>query len=111
MDLPVALKFRKEFVKGCSCKQAEYNPTQIEAANKRAEVEPTAPAAPAAPSGPPPQLDLDMGGDTPAAPAAPAAQAPAAPPAPEAVAPPPQAQAEPGQSSMVKKSAPPATAQ
>jgi hypothetical protein len=39
MDLPVALKYRKEFVKGCSCKQAEYNPTDIEAANKRAEAE------------------------------------------------------------------------
>src|SRR3989304_808439 len=36
MDLPVALRFRKEFVNGCSCKQAEYNPTEIEAANKRA---------------------------------------------------------------------------
>jgi hypothetical protein len=112
MDLPVALKFRKEYVKGCSCKQAEYNPTQIEAANKRAEADantPAAAAAPAAPSGPPPQLDLDMGGDTPAAPAAPAAQAPAAPAAPEAAAsPPPQAQADPaGQSSMVKKPAPP----
>ncbi len=31
MDLPVAFKFRKEYVKGCSCKQAEYNPTEIEA--------------------------------------------------------------------------------
>jgi hypothetical protein len=37
MDLPVALRFRKEYVKGCSCKQAEYNPTEIEASNKRAE--------------------------------------------------------------------------
>ena len=27
VDLPVAFKFRKEYVKGCSCKQAEYNPT------------------------------------------------------------------------------------
>jgi hypothetical protein len=35
MDLPVALRFRKEYVTGCSCKQAEYNPTEIEAANKR----------------------------------------------------------------------------
>ena len=32
MDLPVALRFRKEYVTGCSCKQAEYNPTEIEAA-------------------------------------------------------------------------------
>src|SRR5262249_33312709 len=39
MDLPVALRFRKEYVQGCSCKQAEYNPTEIEAANKRAEAE------------------------------------------------------------------------
>ena len=30
MDLPVALKFRKAYVNGCSCKQAEYNPTEIE---------------------------------------------------------------------------------
>ena len=37
MDLPVALRFRKEYVKGCSCKQAEYNPTEIEAANKQAD--------------------------------------------------------------------------
>jgi hypothetical protein len=47
MDLPVALRFRKEYVKGCSCKQAEYNPTEIEAANKRAEGGPAA-AEPAA---------------------------------------------------------------
>jgi hypothetical protein len=39
MDLPVALKFRKQYVNGCSCKQAEYNPTAIEEANKRAEAE------------------------------------------------------------------------
>ena len=39
MDLPVALKFRKSYVNGCSCKQAEYNPTAIEEANKRAEAE------------------------------------------------------------------------
>ena len=39
MDLPVALKFRKGYVNGCSCKQAEYNPTAIEEANKRAEAE------------------------------------------------------------------------
>ena len=35
MDLPVALKYRTEYVKGCSCKQSEYNPTEIEAANKK----------------------------------------------------------------------------
>jgi pyruvate/2-oxoglutarate dehydrogenase complex dihydrolipoamide acyltransferase (E2) component len=39
MDLPVALRFRKEYVQGCSCKQVEYNPTEIEAANKRAEAD------------------------------------------------------------------------
>src|SRR3990172_4475623 len=39
MDLPVALKYRKEYVKGCSCKQVEYNPTEIEAANKKAEAD------------------------------------------------------------------------
>ena len=39
MDLPVALRYRKEYVNGCSCKQAEYNPTEIEAANKRAEAD------------------------------------------------------------------------
>ena len=42
MDLPVALRFRKEYVNGCSCKQAEYNPTAIEGANKRAEADPGA---------------------------------------------------------------------
>jgi hypothetical protein len=39
MDLPVALKFRKTYVNGCSCKQAEYDPAKIEEANKRAEAE------------------------------------------------------------------------
>src|SRR3990170_1017589 len=110
MDLPVALRFRKEFVNGCSCKQAEYNPTEIEAANKRAEADaaaqpvkgkgkatakapppPQAPApqaaAPAA-TGDQPGLDLDItGSNEPAAPPeaapkpVPAAQKPPAPPA------------------------------
>lgn len=121
MDLPVALKFRKDYVKGCSCKEGEYSPSQIEAANKQAAAEAAAPApaAPAAPTGPVPQLDLDLGGDTPAAPAAPeapAAQAEEPAPAPEAVAPtpeaaPPQAAApDPGQSSMAKSRTPPAPA-
>jgi hypothetical protein len=39
MDLPVALQYRKSYVNGGSGKQAEYNPTEIEAANKRAEAE------------------------------------------------------------------------
>jgi len=117
MDLPVALRFRKEFVNGCSCKQAEYNPTEIEAANKRAEADaaaqpvkgkgkatakapppPQAPApqaaAPAA-TGDQPGLDLDItGSNEPAAPPeaapkpVPQAQKPPAPPA-AAAAPPP----------------------
>ncbi|MET0381459.1 MAG: DUF2865 domain-containing protein, partial [Methyloceanibacter sp.] len=46
MDLPVALRYRKEYVKGCSCKQAEYNPTEIMAANKQAGID-TGPMPPA----------------------------------------------------------------
>ncbi len=99
MDLPVALRYRKEFVKGCSCKQAEYNPTDIMAANKQAGIE-TAPmppaqpqAAPAAegqaaapPGQPAPDQSLDITGATP--PADPAAAAPeqaAMPPPPNAL--------------------------
>ena len=122
MDLPVALRFRKEYVKGCSCKQAEYNPTEIEAANKRAEGDapgqpakgkPTAAVAPP-PEAPAPQaaapagdqgLDLDItGSNEPAAPPAPAPEAtpaaipeaqqpPAPPPAVEAAVPPPAVEA------------------
>jgi Protein of unknown function (DUF2865) len=139
MDLPVALKFRKEYVKGCSCKQAEYNPTEIEAANKKAELDaapapakgkaaapPAAPVA-AAPSGDAamPQLDLEItGSNEPAAavpPPPPAAAAapppPAPPPAPAAAAPPPPAEAAqadpagPGQSTVVKKKTPAPTPQ
>ncbi len=47
MDLPVALRYRKEFVKGCSCKKAEYNP-EIEAANKQAQGAPAEGATQAA---------------------------------------------------------------
>jgi hypothetical protein len=106
MDLPVALRYKKEYVKGCSCKQAEYNPTEIEAANKRAEAGPGAQpadgtgdataAAPPLPEAPAPQtaapagdqqLNLDItGSNEPAPPPAPEA-APAA--APEAQQPPP----------------------
>jgi hypothetical protein len=43
-DLPVAFRYKKEYVKGCSCKQAEYNPTEIETYNKSAEA--TAATAP-----------------------------------------------------------------
>ncbi|MGZ8415712.1 MAG: DUF2865 domain-containing protein [Methyloceanibacter sp.] len=138
MDLPVALRYRKEYVKGCSCKQAEYNPTEIEAANKRAEVDaaqpvkgkpsakapapPPAPqaAAPAAPGGE--SLDLDVTGSNQPAPAAapppvPAAQKPPAPPAaaaPPAAPPPASAAAAPppqqGQSTIIKKAAKPPVA-
>jgi pyruvate/2-oxoglutarate dehydrogenase complex dihydrolipoamide acyltransferase (E2) component len=114
MDLPVALRFRKEYVKGCSCKQAEYNPTEIEAANKRAEADAVAPAkgkakptakapapppapqaaAPAGAAGAQPGLDLDVTGSNQPAPQAappplPAAQKPPAPPAAAAAPPPP----------------------
>ncbi len=117
MDLPVALRFRKEYVKGCSCKQSEYNPTEIEAANKRAEADaaakpakgkgktgakapappppPAPPApAPAAATGAAPQLNLDVTGSNekpaPAAvPPMPAEQQAPAPPAAEAPPPPP----------------------
>jgi hypothetical protein len=116
MDLPVALKFRKTYVNGCSCKQAEYNPTAIEEANKRAEAEaasqPTkgkakgkvaaAPAAAPAPqaAATPPAGALEVTGSNepanpqaqPAAPQAqvPQAQKPPAPPAPAAAAAPAQ---------------------
>jgi hypothetical protein len=79
MDLPVALRYRKEFVKGCSCKKSEYDPMAIQEANQRAQGMPAdgstqaaaasqAPAAPEAqpePSGPPPQLNLDIGDASP----------------------------------------------
>ncbi len=112
MDLPVALRFRKEYVNGCSCKQAEYNPTEIEASNKRAEADATAKpvkgkatakapapppaaqaAAPAGATGAQPSLDLTMTGSNPPAAAAPPAAVPAAqkPPAPATAAAPPPA--------------------
>jgi hypothetical protein len=114
MDLPVALRFRKEYVQGCSCKQAEYNPTDIEAANKRAEAEATsqpgkgrgkgkvaatsaapAPAGQTAAPGGQPQLDLDVTGSTPPANPAPAAAPQGAPAAQNAPAPPAAAAATP----------------
>ena len=86
MDLPVALKYRKEYVKGCSCKQAEYNPTQIEAANKKAEVEPARRCSPdcgghASRATPDemPQLDLEITGSAGPAPAPEQAAAPEGP--------------------------------
>lgn len=36
-NLPNAWRYRKEFIKGCSCKQAEYDPTEIAAANEKAQ--------------------------------------------------------------------------
>ena len=134
MDLPVALRFRKEYVKGCSCKQAEYNPTEIEASNKRAEADatgqpangkPTAAVAPPPEAAPAPQaaapedaqgLSLDItGSNEPAAPPAPEA-APAAipeaqqpPPSPaveEAAAPPPPPPAPPPAAAVTPTPAP-----
>ena len=109
-DLPAAFKFRKEYVKGCSCKEAEYNPTEIEAANKKAEAAPGKPgkkkgavpattqaAAPAAQ--PPGKLNLDTTGATPRDAAAPQATAPA--PAADARAP--AVQDAPQQSTVAKR--------
>ena len=140
MDLPVALRYRKEYVNGCSCKQAEYNPTEIEAANKRAEADATAKpvkgkatakapapppaaqaAAPAGATGAQPNLDLNVTGSNPPAPAAspaavPAAQKPPAPAmaaAPPPAAPPASASAAPppqGQSTVIKKAPKPPVA-
>jgi hypothetical protein len=130
MDLPVALRYRKEYVKGCSCKQAEYNPTEIEAANKRAGIDtgPMPPAAAAAPATggqpatqaaapaaatggqPASSTDVEITGTTP--PADPAAPPPAQaaippaqspPPPPAAAAPPP-----PPPASVAIERAPPA---
>jgi uncharacterized protein DUF2865 len=128
MDLPVALRYRQEYVNGCSCKQSEYNPTDIEAANKKAQADaaaggaqanaggaapaPVAPEAaePVADPADMPEFDLDITGSAPPAEeappmeqSAPAAQAPAPPePTTAAEAPqaPPSAQ---GQSTIVKK--------
>ena len=129
MDLPVALKYRKEYVNGCSCKQAEYNPTAIENSNKKAEVTPApatgkvaapakqaaqpaaeadADASATAASGekPPVDLDLDVTGSTAPAPPPEQAQEQAAPPpAPAAEAAP---AASPGQSTIAKRKTAPA---
>lgn len=114
MDLPVALKFRTEYVKGCSCKQTEYNPTEIEAANKKeadaggAAQTAAAPAAPAAAPGETPQLDIDITGSAEPTEAAPAEQggqeveAEITPPPPPAAEEPAPAQAQ-GQSTVTKK--------
>jgi Protein of unknown function (DUF2865) len=114
-DLPAAFKYRKQYVKGCSCKEAEYNPTEIEAANKKAEATP-APGKPgkkkgapraaqaAAPAAQPPaQLNLDVTGATPKT----APQPQAAAPAPPADAPAAE-EAPPQQSSVAKRTPAPA---
>ena len=99
-ELPNAFKYKTTYVKGCSCKESEYNPTEIEAANQKAEATPAAgkpakkSAAAAATQAPAPQaaqapqqLDINVTGaipnaDSPAAAGARAAQPPgAAPPA------------------------------
>jgi hypothetical protein len=102
-DLPAAFKYRKAYVKGCSCKEAEYNPTEIEAAQKAdAAAVPSKPggkkkpqaAAPAAAPAPPAEAEAPAQPDPAAADA----------PAPQAAAP--QAAPDAGQSSMSKSKTP-----
>jgi hypothetical protein len=132
MDLPVALRFRKEYVNGCSCKQAEYNPTEIEASNKRAEADaaaqpvkgkgkatakaPPPPQAPApqaaspAATGDQPGLNLDITGSNEPAPppdAAPQAAPAAIPETQQPPAPPPAEAALPPPPPAVEAVAPP----
>jgi len=108
-ELPAAFKYRTTYVKGCSCKETEYNPTEIEAAGQqKAEAPAAAPAAQAAAApeaAPPQQLDLDVTGAVPkAAPAQPQAAAePQAAPAAEAAPAAPAAQ-----SSVAKRQPAPA---
>jgi hypothetical protein len=90
-DLPNAFKYRTAYVKGCSCKQAEYNPTEIEAAEQKAEATPT----PGKPGKPGKRGTKQAAAPKPAQP--PAAQQPAEPAAPEAAAATPEAAAEPTQ--------------
>jgi Protein of unknown function (DUF2865) len=97
MDLPVALRYRKEYVKGCSCKQAEYNPTEIMAANKQAGID-TGPMPPA--RAPAPAADA---GDA----AAPVEITGATPPADQAAAPPPDQAAPPPVDAAAPPPAPP----
>jgi hypothetical protein len=118
-DLPSAFVYRKQYIKGCSCKADEYNPTEIEKASQKAEATPGKPGKPgkkapaatqqaAAPAAPPPapgELNLDVTG---AVLAAPQAAAPAAA-ALQAAAPAPAPQAEsfepatPAQTSVIKR--------
>ena len=137
-DLPVAFKYKKEYVKGCSCKQAEYNPTEIETYNKSAEATAaTTPAKgkPGKKAAPAPQSNAPVPQPAPAGAAAPSGGAPAAdagPPAqldlgitgsgaPAAPAPEPKAEAQPAppaaapapqaQQSTITKSKTPSAAQ
>ncbi|HKB00030.1 MAG TPA: DUF2865 domain-containing protein [Methyloceanibacter sp.] len=109
MDLPVALRYRKEYVKGCSCKQAEYNPTDIMAANKQAGIDtgPMPPArAPVSAASDQTAAPVEITGATPPADqAAPPPTDQAAPPPVDAVAPPP---APPPSTSAAVEQAPPA---
>lgn len=41
-DLPTAWRYRKEYVKGCSCKQVEYDPTLVAQSSAGSAAEPTA---------------------------------------------------------------------
>ena len=44
-ELPVAWRYRKEYVKGCSCKTAEYSPNEIQTEKKESDAAPGSPAA------------------------------------------------------------------
>ena len=44
-ELPVAWRYRKEYVKGCSCKTAEYNPNEIQTEKKESDAAPGSPGA------------------------------------------------------------------
>jgi len=102
MDLPVALRFRKEYVKGCSCKQTEYNPTEIEGANKRAEADPNAaPPAQGEAGAPAPQAPASQA----AAPAPATGEQPAPESSPEATGSTPPA--EPGTPAAIPAAVPP----
>jgi pyruvate/2-oxoglutarate dehydrogenase complex dihydrolipoamide acyltransferase (E2) component len=107
-ELPNAFKFKTTYVKGCSCKESEYNPTEIEAANQKAEATPAAgtkkktaaaaaPAPQPAAAQAPQQLDINVTGAIPNSGAQPATEAEAATP---------QDAAPPAQQSSIAKSQP-----
>jgi hypothetical protein len=39
-SLKTAFRYRKEYVAGCSCKQAEYTPSPADRGERKAEVQP-----------------------------------------------------------------------